>query len=260
MGHVQKQGYWYSENGWPMIDNGTLDFSPIPEIGWRLGVHIGVPNTLLKALIVRLNREVEPMDRTQTGCFTVTNSMPNSNHNSGTAIDYNWNKHQFHKWGTWGANRAKVDKIITDFRGTIEFGGNWTSPRDEMHFELAFGPAHKGALDLANELYLDGLWNIFKKGGTPAQPGPVVVPPNQSNNDLSLGSFGDRVRILQAGMKAIFKSYAGHLAVDGQFGPQTEAAVREFQRRNGGLAIDGVVGIKTRSELVTKWPTAFKGI
>jgi len=258
MGHVQKQGYWYSENGWPMIDNGTLDFSPIPEIGWKLGVHIGVPNTLLKALIVRLHREVEPMDRNQTGCFTVTNSMRNSNHNSGTAIDYNWNKHQFHKWGTWGANRAKVDKIITDFRGTIEFGGNWTSPRDEMHFELAFGPAHKGALDLANELYIDGLWGIFKPGVKPT-PGPIVVPPNEDDGDLALGSSGERVRILQSGMKKVFSSYAGHLVVDGQFGPITEAAVREFQRRIGGLGIDGVVGPKTRQALISRW-AIFKGI
>ena len=259
MAHVQKQGYWYSENGWPMIDNGTLDFSPIPEIGWKLGVHIGVPNTLLKALIVRLDREVEKMDRNQTGCFTVTNSMAASNHNSGTAIDYNWNKHQFHKWGTWGANRAKVDKILNDFRGTIEFGGNWTSPRDEMHFELAFGPSHKGALDLANELYIDGLWGIFKPG-QPATPGPIVVPPNTDNGDLSLGSSGEKVRILQAGMKTIFRSYAGQLVVDGQFGPFTEAAVREFQRRNGGLSVDGVVGAKTRQALVWKWPAAFKGL
>ena len=259
MGHVQKQGYWYSENGWPMIDNGTLDFSPIPEIGWKLGVHIGVPNTLLKALIVRLHREVEPMDRTQTGCFTVTNSMRNSNHNSGTAIDYNWNKHQFHKWGTWGANRAKVDKILNDFRGTIEFGGNWTSPRDEMHFELAFGPAHRGALDLANELYIDGLWGIFKPGVKP-NPGPIVVPPNESNGDLAIGSTGDRVKVLQSGMKLVFRSYAGHLDVDGIFGPMTEKAVRDFQFRNGGLSIDGVVGVKTRQALVSKWPAAFKGL
>jgi peptidoglycan hydrolase-like protein with peptidoglycan-binding domain len=248
MAHVQKQGYRYSENGWPMIDSGTLDFSPIPDLNWKLGVHIGVPNTLLKALIVRLHREVEPCDIRQTGCFTVTNSMRNSNHNSGTAIDYNWNKHQFHAWGTWGANRAKVDKIITDFRGTIEFGGNWTSPRDEMHFELAFGPAHKGALDLANELWLDGLWGIFKPGPRP-NPGPIVIPPTQENGYLAIGSSGERVRKLQSGMKVVFRSYAGHLMVDGQFGPITEAAVREFQRRTGVLSVDGVVGPKTESEL-----------
>lgn len=255
MAHIIKQGHWYSENGWPMIDTGTLDFSPVPEIGWKVGVHIGVPNTLLKALMVRLHREVEPLDRTQCGVFTVTNSMSNSNHNSATALDYNWRKHPFHAWNTWGAGRAKVDKIITDFRGTIEFGGNWTSPRDEMHFELAYGPANKVALDLANELYIDGLWGIFKPGQQPI-PGPVVTPPD--NSMLKIGSYGERVKKLQYGMKKIFSSYAGHLAVDGQFGPQTDQAVRVFQRRSG-LGVDGVVGPKTAEALTSKWPI-FKGI
>ena len=245
MAHVRKQGHWYSENGWPMIDTGTLDFSPIPDLNWKLGVHIGVPNTLLKALIVRLHREVEPCDIRQTGCFTVTNSMSNSNHNSATAIDYNWNKHPFHKWGTWGANRAKVDKILVDFRGTIEFGGNWTSPRDEMHFELAYGPSNKVALDLANQLWLEGLWGIFKPGPRPV-PGPVVAVP--TSDMLRIGSHGERVRKLQAGMKAVFRSYAGHIVVDGQFGPITEAVVRNFQRRSG-LSVDGVVGPATFREL-----------
>ena len=237
-----KQGYQFSENGWPMIGSDMLDYSPVPEIGWKVGVHIGVPNTLLKALMVRLNREVEPMDTSQCGVFTVTNSMPNSNHNSGTALDYNWLKHPFHQWGTWGANRAKVDKILQDFRGTIEFGGNWTDPRDEMHFELAYGPENQTALQLANELYIDGLWNIFKKGGKPAEPGPPVVPPTNGNLYLWVKAPA-RVRILQAGMNKVFRSYS-HLAVDGDYGPQTEAVVREFQRRVG-LSVDGGVGDKT---------------
>lgn len=254
---VWKQGYQYSENGWPMINSNMLDYSPVPEIGWKVGVHIGVPNTLLKALMVRLHREVEPMDIRQCGVFTGENSMPNSNHNSGTALDYNWNKHQFHQWGTWGANRAKVDKIITDFRGTIEFGGNWTSPRDEMHFELAFGPANKTALDLANELWLGGLWGIFKPGAPPVS-GPVVIP--VQDGDLAMGVNAiSRIKILQNGFNVIFRNYPQcPLVVDGDFGPKTDGAVREFQRRSG-LSVDGVVGIMTRQELVGKWPI-FKGI
>lgn len=245
---VWKQGYAYSENGWPMINSDLLDFMPVPEIGWKVGVQIGVPNTLLKALMVRLNREVEPMDINQCGVFTVTNSMPNSNHNSGTALDYNWLKHPFEKWGTWSApQRAKIDKILNDFRGTIEFGGNWTDPRDEMHFELAFGPANQMALQLANELYIDGLWGIFKPGKPPVT-GPVVPPASADKGDLFLWvNAPDRVRILQRGMNAVFPSYS-KLDVDGDFGPKTEAVVREFQRRSG-LAVDGVVGVKVKAEL-----------
>ncbi|MTE19444.1 hypothetical protein F0L17_09950 [Streptomyces sp. TRM43335] len=39
-----------------------------------------------------------------------------------------------------------------------------------------------------------------------------------------------------------------HGALDGLFGPQTLAAVKEFQRRNG-LVVDGIVGPRTWGEL-----------
>ena len=38
------------------------------------------------------------------------------------------------------------------------------------------------------------------------------------------------------------------LSVDGDFGPKTEKAVRDFQKSNGAL-VDGVVGPQTRSLL-----------
>lgn len=244
---VWKQGYEYSENGWPMINSDMLDFMPVPEIGWKVGVHIGVPNTLLKALMVRLHREVEPIDISQCGVFTGSNSMPNSNHNSGTALDYNWNKHPFHEWGTWG-NRAGVDRILNDFRGTIEWGGNWTDPRDEMHFELAYGPYNQTALQLANELYIDGLWGIFKPGAPPVTPNPPTKPPTSNFVPLMMGSTGARVTTLQNGLNKVFRSYS-RLDVDGDYGPLTAGVVREFQRRAGGLVQDGVVGEKTAQAL-----------
>lgn len=241
MAFIQKQGFWRSENGWRMCDTAELDLSPVPEIGWKVGVRRGVPNTLLKALMVRLHREVEPMDTSQCGVFTAENSMPNSNHNSGTALDYNWNKHPFHAWGTWGGNRSKVDKIIADFRDTIEFGGNWTSPRDEMHFELHYGEDHAGAIALARELD-NGLWNIFKPGELPT---PGVGDPDY----LELGDQGDEVEWLQGWLNYVFPKYRSTpVEVDGIFGPMTETAVKEFQTR-AGIDSDGIVGPITRGKL-----------
>lgn len=245
MAFIWKQGHQYSENGWRMCDAAELDFMPVPVIGWKVGVRRGVPNTLLKALMVRLHREVEPMDTSQCGVFTASNSMPNSNHNSGTALDYNWNKHPFHAWGTWGSNRAKVDKIISDFRGTIEWGGNWTSPRDEMHFELHYGEGHAGSIQLANEIYEDGLWGIFKPGATPT-PGPDLP---SGDDYLDLGDSGDDVLVLQQELNRVFPKYrTTPVDEDGDFGPLTAAAVEEFQER-AGIDVDGIVGPVTRAEL-----------
>jgi peptidoglycan hydrolase-like protein with peptidoglycan-binding domain len=85
-------------------------------------------------------------------------------------------------------------------------------------------------------------------GGTP-------VDPNTSpyfTGLLYIGSEGPQVSELQRRLKAAYASYAGQLPVDGDFGPLTDAAVREFQRRSG-LTVDGIVGAQTAAAL--KRPT-----
>jgi peptidoglycan hydrolase-like protein with peptidoglycan-binding domain len=58
---------------------------------------------------------------------------------------------------------------------------------------------------------------------------------------LKKSSKGDAVTRLQEGLYQLGYDPGG---VDGTFGPNTERAVKEFQRNNG-LADDGVVGPKT---------------
>ncbi len=66
---------------------------------------------------------------------------------------------------------------------------------------------------------------------------------------LRRGSRGDAVRELQQALNA----RGARLEVDGDFGPRTEAAVRDFQRRTGA-AVDGVVGPQTLSKLASTPP------
>ena len=73
---------------------------------------------------------------------------------------------------------------------------------------------------------------------------------------LRRGSKGSDVSELQKRLKEL-NFYAG--PVDGSFGPQTLSAVKAFQKSRG-LAVDGVVGPKTRAALFsdtnTPAPTA----
>lgn len=64
---------------------------------------------------------------------------------------------------------------------------------------------------------------------------------------LTIGSRGRRVRNLQRGLNKAFPAYS-RLGVDGIYGAQTAAVVREFQRRSG-LSPDGIVGRRTRRAL-----------
>lgn len=76
---------------------------------------------------------------------------------------------------------------------------------------------------------LDAKWGITKPPGKPSTPATI-----------RRGSTGADVRKLQALLG---------IAVDGIFGPQTEAAVRRYQKAHK-LTVDGVVGPKTWNSLI----------
>lgn len=69
--------------------------------------------------------------------------------------------------------------------------------------------------------------------------GPVTPPPS-SDPTLRLGDTGDAVRKLQTRLNA----WGFKLIVDGDFGPATLAAVKDFQTQHK-LIVDGIVGPAT---------------
>ncbi|WP_052441789.1 NlpC/P60 family protein [Streptacidiphilus anmyonensis] len=64
--------------------------------------------------------------------------------------------------------------------------------------------------------------------------------------DLQQGSSGNCVSTLQTLLNGMGLGYS--ITVDGQFGPATDSAVRDFQAR-AGLSVDGVVGSGTKAAL-----------
>jgi hypothetical protein len=92
----------------------------------------------------------------------------------------------------------------------------------------------------------DHIGRIAKPAPTPRPPVPVGL---FAHILLFRGSQGPQVAQLQRQLKYGYEAYAGHLVIDGVYGPQTEAAVREFQRRTRGLKVDGIVGPATAAAL-----------
>jgi peptidoglycan hydrolase-like protein with peptidoglycan-binding domain len=74
--------------------------------------------------------------------------------------------------------------------------------------------------------------------------------PNPGQPTISAGATGEAVRRLQ---RALRRTPNLGLAVDGVFGPATEAAVKDFQQ-GAGLVVDGIVGPQTWAALPSGAP------
>lgn len=142
------------------------------------------------------------------------------------------NKISSHSWGT--AIDLKLDGKL-DVRGNrkVHYGLSLIAPifnrhgwfwgaafrtEDAMHFEVG-----KAKLDQ------------WKNSGL---LGSVQI------KTLRRGDQGDAVRLLQSKLN----EHGARLKLDGDFGDNTDKAVRQFQQKHG-LTTDGVVGLKTRKAL-----------
>lgn len=157
-----------------------------------------------------------------------------SNHASGTAIDLNAPKHPLGKVGTVPQSmRAKIT-AAAHARG-LRWGGEYTGRKDEMHFEVNVNWAT--AMKLVAAIQKRPVRN-------PSSPPANPTRPASRRPVIRRGSSGQAVKDLQNKLKKVYPAYAGRLVVDGIFGPATDAAVREFQRRSY-LIVDGIVGANT---------------
>jgi N-acetyl-anhydromuramyl-L-alanine amidase AmpD len=95
--------------------------------------------------------------------------------------------------------------------------------------------------------------DVGNRIGAVTDPAPTPRPPVPVGEYAEVlmyrGSTGAQVAQLQRRLKYAYAAYAGSLDIDGVYGAETEAAVREFQRRSPGLEVDGVVGPATAAAL-----------
>lgn len=165
-------------------------------------------------------------------CRTVRGGTTTSLHGEGRACDFGINPHGA-KWGDELAEVLRrhsaelgVQCVIWNRRiwsGSYPQAG-WrpyrgTNPHvDHIHVELS--------RHAANTLTEARAHAVLSGGSVPASTG---LP------ELQVGSTGRHVEVIQR--------FLG-ITVDGEFGPATQAAVRNYQRARG-LTVDGVVGPAT---------------
>jgi len=225
----------------PGLDN---SFVPGTSVQLRPGIHKGDIATVLFYVAAQLDKRVEDGDIGQDEWGYAYRPSKNdasliSCHASGTAFDWNAQKHPNGKKGTFSAAQVKeIRKILAEVKGTVHWGGDgWGkgSTIDEMHFEIAEGTT------------LEQLAEVVKELGTP-KPAPAPAPSNWYHGSIGTrtlqnGSQGDDVGNLQSIFNVRYPLYS-KLVCDGIFGDRTEAVVREFQKRSK-LTVDGIVGPKT---------------
>jgi peptidoglycan hydrolase-like protein with peptidoglycan-binding domain len=94
-----------------------------------------------------------------------------------------------------------------------------------------------------------GIQPAVGANGTARSYSPTLDDVAAGRSALRRGMSGEAVRQLQQ----LLKDAGQALAVDGIFGPQTDAAVRAYQRQHV-LAVDGLVGPKTLGSLHGETP------
>lgn len=147
--NLRGDGGGTSQNGWPEITSARD--SRLVAIPWVTGpVLSGDVAVVLTHVAERFDAEVEPVDVASSWGWAhrpVRAGTDLSNHASGTAIDLNATAHALGASGTFTDEQvAAIRAILADVAPAVRWGGDYPDRPDEMHFEIAAGPAAVAAV------------------------------------------------------------------------------------------------------------------
>ncbi|MDV6975324.1 M15 family metallopeptidase [Mycobacterium intracellulare] len=171
MGFRTVYGNTISENGWPMVDEGSCTWVNIPGTDVTLEIQNGQSLQIMRAFAADFHAYIEPLRDADSACWTLTNDVDTSNHLSGTAMDLNWDSHPFQvaDAGFDAAKLARVRALLDFYEGTIYWGNDWTSPKDAMHFQMGYGTYGNPATAdfIRRKIRADG-YSTYQRGAAPA--------------------------------------------------------------------------------------------
>lgn len=171
-------GNSFSENGWPMVNSDECTWVTVPGTSVSLQIQNGQPLAILRAFAADFNAYVEPLRDPDSACWTPTNSVPTSNHLSGTACDFNWNDHPFQVSyaGFTSRETATVRELLDFYEQTVFWGQDWQSPKDAMHFQVGYNTYRNPhtADFIARKIRADG-FSTFRRSNKPNGGAPILA-------------------------------------------------------------------------------------
>ncbi len=175
-----------TEDGWPMVDEGSCNWITVPGTNPHvsLQIQVGQPTAILRAWAADWNAYVEPLRDADSACWTAGNSVlgtpgrnNGSNHLGGSACDLNWGSHPFQVWAQPGvggcgfsaAQIATVEEMVDFYEDTVFWANNWDNPKDAMHSQMGYGTYNNPhtADFIARKIRPDG-YSTFRRGAAPA--------------------------------------------------------------------------------------------
>lgn len=127
-------------------------------------------------------------------------------------------------------------KEVAQYAETIGCGGiGWYEARNFTHIDTRSGCVR----------WKDSGSNVVKTFGAAVAPVPKPsskCPYTEPAKTIQFGAKGNNVKWLQWHLNQLGEK----LTIDGNFGVLVKAAVLRFQKKHG-LAVDGIVGVKTRT-------------
>ena len=206
---------------------------------WQNGRQPAVPYTSCSPSLRSLRTYMlGRWDLVDLGCYgrrPIRGGTAWSSHAFGAAVDLGY------------SSRAPIDDDVLPW--LIEHSAELGLQRIHDYAKKCYWQAGRGWImrppgNGGSWLHIETHWSTWADGRAVGQkvdgvPAPTEQPPSYPGKPVKLGATGESVEQIQAKVGA---------AVDGQYGPKTEAAVVDWQAQHGLLA-DGKVGKITWSAM-----------